>query len=151
VYPSKRRKNHFMSDTKTQPSDESPKKMSKEDIAYFIKTIWTALLKPDWERSDLIDLGMAVFIKTPLSRLDAKKFEKLFPYLTIVAEDLASHLSAFMMKAFEEYLKAHHNASPEAEILGPKVDLLAEASTSPEAKTSSLQAEAPAVKEENNG
>lgn len=87
-------------------SEKIPEKMSKEDTAYFIKSLWTALLKPDWERSDLIDLGMAVFTKTPLSKLDPKKFGKLFPYLTAVAEELGALVNNHLMAKIGEIVKA---------------------------------------------
>src|SRR5271157_3837954 len=88
-----------MSETKPTP------KMSKEDIAFYIRSIWESLLKPDWERSDLIDLGMAIFAKTPLSRLDPKKFSKLLPFLSAMAEELGKKTREHMMTEFETYVK----------------------------------------------
>ena len=36
-----------------------PNTMSKEDTAFFVKTLWEALLKPDWARGDLGEMAAA--------------------------------------------------------------------------------------------
>ena len=90
--------------TKPTQTENSIAKMSKEDIAFVIKTLWNSLLKPDWERGDLIDLGMAVFTKVPLSKLDPRKFSKLLPFLSIVAEDLGNAIHNHLMKEVDAYV-----------------------------------------------
>ena len=83
-----------------------PNTMSKEDTAFFVKTLWEALLKPDWARGDLIDLGMAVFNKTPLNKIDDGKFAKLFPSLLKVAALLGEKLRERILKELEPQVEA---------------------------------------------
>jgi hypothetical protein len=105
-----------MSDSATPVSaDNKDQTMSKEDIAYFIRTMWESLLKPTWERGDLIDLGTAVFTKTTLAKMDQKKLGKLLPSLSIVAEHFGKLVRAKYMTEFESFLQAQtkiHGESP---------------------------------------
>jgi hypothetical protein len=96
-----------MSDPKTD--DQSPA-MSKEDIAYFIRTMWESLLKPNWPRADLIDLGMAIFTKTPLSKMDQEKLGKLLPNLAIVAEHFGKQVAAKFSTEFDAFLQVQAEA-----------------------------------------
>jgi hypothetical protein len=102
-----------MSNSQTPTPDNAPT-MSKEDIAYFIRTMWEALLKPSWDRSDLIDLGMAVFAKTTLSKMDQKKLGRLLPSLSIVASEMGEHVRHKFESEFKTLLEAqevaHHAA-----------------------------------------
>jgi len=98
-----------MSDNKNLASTNEPS-MSKEDIAYFIRTMWEALLKPDWIRGDLIDLGMAVFSKTTLSQLDQKKLNRLLPNLSIVAGEMGKHIQTRFSAEYEAILSAQEVA-----------------------------------------
>lgn len=74
-------------------SDQQTPTLTKEDLAFFIKTIWGSLLTPNWTRDGLIELGKAVFSKIGLDVMDDKKFAQLLPYLTTMAEKMASSLS----------------------------------------------------------
>jgi hypothetical protein len=79
--------------------------MTKEDIAFFIRTLWSSLLKPTWARGDLIDLGMELFSKTPLSQVNPKKFERLLPFLSQASEDFGKQVRAKFMVEFESFVK----------------------------------------------
>ena len=57
-----------------------------------IRTLWEALHAPKWTRDDLIDLGKAIFAKTPLKNLDPDKFDKLLPHLIDIVERLEAGL-----------------------------------------------------------
>lgn len=93
-----------MSDAKAPAKDEAPA-MTKEDIAYFIRIIWESLLKPMWVKGDLIDLGMAVYAKTTLAKMDQKKLSKLLPNLSLVVEHFAMLLRAKYAAEFDAFLK----------------------------------------------
>jgi hypothetical protein len=88
------------------PADDSALAMSKEDIAYFIRAIWSALLIPNWERADLIDLGMAIFTKTTLAKMEQKKLGKLLPYLSTVAEHFGKQVRLKFSSEYDAFLKA---------------------------------------------
>jgi hypothetical protein len=81
--------------------------MSREDIAFFIKHLWEALLAPSWSRDDLIDLGKAVFARTPLSKIEQKRFDRLLPHLTQMVKSLGVAVQA---KLLEEIARANTNA-----------------------------------------
>ena len=58
-----------------------------------IRTLWETLLAPNWTKDDLIDLGKAIFAKTPLKRFDPAKFDRLFPHLVRVTEMLEAKIT----------------------------------------------------------
>lgn len=70
-----------------------PNKMSREDIAFYIRAMWTALLTPKWLRDDLINLGKAVFAKEALASMDDALFAKMIPHLTEMATVLGSQVA----------------------------------------------------------
>jgi len=78
-----------------------PGPLSREEIAYYIKAMWDADLKPNWEKDDLIDLGMAVFTKTTLAKIDQKKLGKLLPSLSIAAEAFGQQVAAKFAAKFD--------------------------------------------------
>jgi hypothetical protein len=92
-------------ETKQHSPLQTTTNLSKEDLAYYIRTIWTALLKPDWNRNDLIDLGMAVFTRTTLAKMDQTKLGKLLPNLSIFAEAFGQQVTAKFSALFETTLK----------------------------------------------
>lgn len=75
-------------------SDPKTPALTKEDLAFFIKSLWSALLAPSWTRDGIIDFGKSVFAKTSLNALDDKKFGQLLPQLTTMAESMATSMSA---------------------------------------------------------
>jgi hypothetical protein len=91
-----------MSSNEPTTSDQP---MTKEDIAFFIRTLWSSLLKPTWARGDLIDLGMELFAKTPLSQVDQKKFGRLLPFLSQASEDFGKQVRAKFMAEFETFVR----------------------------------------------
>ncbi len=62
--------------------------LTKEETAFFIKAFWEALLAPEWTRDHLIELGKAVYAKTPLAKLSDTDFTLFFPYLQTIAQKL---------------------------------------------------------------
>jgi hypothetical protein len=78
-----------MSDPTKQP--EVPA-LSREESAFFIKTIWEALLAPAWTRDDLIELGKVIFTKIPLNHLPDQTFSKLLPYLQTMANTMGKKI-----------------------------------------------------------
>lgn len=57
-----------------------------------IRTVWEALLAPNWTKDDLIDLGKAIFARTPLKRFDQAKFNRILPHLSKLAEVLEANI-----------------------------------------------------------
>ena len=70
---------------------DSPEKRATR--AQNIRTLWETLLAPNWTKDDLIDLGKAIFAKTPLKRFDPVKFDRLFPHLVKITEALESKIT----------------------------------------------------------
>ena len=70
-----------------------PSKMSREDTAFYIRAMWTALLTPKWLRDDLIELGKAVFAKEALGSMDDTLFARLIPHLTEMANILGAQVA----------------------------------------------------------
>jgi hypothetical protein len=58
-----------------------------------IRTVWEALLAPNWTKDDLIDLGKAIFARTPLKRFDQAKFDRILPHLSKLAEMLEAKIT----------------------------------------------------------
>lgn len=59
-----------------------------------IRALWEALLAPNWNKDDLVDLGKAVYARTPLKELDPTKFDRLLPHLIAVTEKLEGKITA---------------------------------------------------------
>ena len=85
----------------TTTNEEPSSTMSKEDTAFFVKTIWEALLIPSWTKDDLIELGKAVFAKVALAKLDNQRFERLLPFLVKISEILADRILAHFVEKSE--------------------------------------------------
>lgn len=58
-----------------------------------IRAVWEALLAPSWTKDDLIDLGKAIFARTPLKRFDQAKFDRILPHLSKITEMLESKIT----------------------------------------------------------
>ncbi len=67
--------------------------VSREDVAFYMKSIWDALSTPTWTRDGLIELGKAIYAKTPLGKLTDRQFEQLFPQLSAMAQHLAASVA----------------------------------------------------------
>jgi hypothetical protein len=80
-----------------------------EDRAFYTKALWASLLKPNGTRSDLIDLGMEVLAKTPLSKIDEKKFARLLPYLSQASEAFALQVRTKLMSEFEAFIQTQED------------------------------------------
>lgn len=93
-------------DLSESPSETIVPVLNREEIAYFIRTMWDALLRPNWERGDLIDLGMAVFTKTTLAKMDQKKLGRLLPSLSMAAEYFGQQVTTKFSAKFDGILKA---------------------------------------------
>jgi hypothetical protein len=85
-------------------SDSQPisRTLTQEDIAFYAKNIWNALLEPDWKYDDLVELGKAVYAKIPLNKMDDKKFNRLFPLLVKISQFLGEQIQA---KLVADYMK----------------------------------------------
>lgn len=65
--------------------------MSEEETkkrADIIRGLWASLISPSWKAEDLKDLGVAIYMHTPVQKLSPKQFGTLFPYLNQVVEKL---------------------------------------------------------------
>ena len=91
-----------------------PSSLSREETAYYIRTMWDSLLKPNWPKDDLIDLGMAVFTKTTLAKIDQRKLGKLLPNLSIAAEWFGQQTASRFAKRFDPFLASLTPAPPAA-------------------------------------
>lgn len=101
-----------MNDSNAGTENKGPV-MSKEDIAYFIRTQWDSLLKPAWPRALLIDWGTAIHDKMPLSKIDPDRLGKLLPFLSTVAEHLGQQVTIKFTSEFEAFLKTTFSDHPE--------------------------------------
>ena len=69
--------------------------LSKEEIAFLIKGLWTALQAPGWtfkNRKDLEKLGEAIFSGKSLKEVDDDLYDRIFPHLVLVATSLGNTL-----------------------------------------------------------
>lgn len=77
-----------MTTPETQP-------LSKEQIAWLIRTLWTSLQAPGWtskNHRDLEKLGGALLSGKSLKELDDSLYNRIFPHLVKIAESLGSAL-----------------------------------------------------------
>lgn len=105
-------------------SDPKTPALTKEDLAFFIKSLWSALLAPSWTRDGIIDFGKSVFAKTSLSALDDKKFGQLLPQLTTMAESMAASMSSQINAITEPLIATLKEASQKNEELTKLVEEL---------------------------
>jgi hypothetical protein len=69
--------------------------LSKEEIAFLIKAMWTALRAPKWtfkNRKDLEKLGEAIFADKELRDIDDALYDRIFPHLLVIATSLGDTL-----------------------------------------------------------
>jgi hypothetical protein len=70
-----------------------PTKEQKEEMAGLIRAIWEALLLPDWQSKDLIELGKLIYAKVPLRDVDPELFQRLLPNLSACARQLSTRVT----------------------------------------------------------
>lgn len=87
--------------TADPPPDEN------EDLVFYIRSFWQAIVSAPWNRNDLIDLGKQVYAKVSLSDVDEKLFSRLLPRLKAVA-------STFKQLVDDRYFTVPKHALPEA-------------------------------------
>jgi len=81
-----------------EPSPPAPP-LTKEEIAFLIKALWTSLQAPGWtfkNRKDLEKIGEAIFSGKSLKDLDDSLYERIFPHLVTVAKHLGDMLRGQM-------------------------------------------------------
>jgi hypothetical protein len=72
-----------------------PSPLSREEIAFLIKALWSSLQAPGWtlgNRKDLEKLGEAIFSGKSLRDIDDKLYDRIFPHLVAVASHLGQTL-----------------------------------------------------------
>jgi|WetSurMetagenome_2_1015567.scaffolds.fasta_scaffold14336_6 hypothetical protein len=69
-----------------------PTERTQPEVAKAIRSIWAALLSPQWTRDDLIELGTHIFAKIPIERVDQTTIGRMLPKLKVVAEHLLDDL-----------------------------------------------------------
>lgn len=72
--------------------EQSFPEVTRATRAHNIRSVWEALLAPNWTKDDLIDLGKAIFARTPLKHFDQAKFDRILPHLSKLAEVLESNI-----------------------------------------------------------
>lgn len=72
---------------------DGDKEMSKEEKAFLVNAIWTALQAPQWSKDDLINFGKAIFTRVTLQKMADKTFEQVFPFLSKIADSLGVQLT----------------------------------------------------------
>jgi hypothetical protein len=104
-------------------SDSQPARtLSQEDIAFYAKNIWSALLEPDWKYDDLVELGKAVYAKIPLNKMDDKKFNRLFPLLVKISQFLGEQIQAKLVADYmKEFEKSEAVQTPSTASSAPSV------------------------------
>lgn len=65
--------------------ESSPPRDENEDLVFYIRSVWTALVSAPWPKDDLIALGKLVYAKIAISAVDEKLFGRLLPNLRTVA------------------------------------------------------------------
>ena len=80
-------------------TEQKHESLNREEQAFLIKILWEALQVPPWSRDDLIEFGKAIFGKTPLKDLDPKKFDRLFPFLVQITNNLGVKLKEAVLPA----------------------------------------------------
>jgi hypothetical protein len=80
------------------PEEQAPvtlPPLSKEEIAFLIKALWSSLQAPGWtfkSRKDLENLGEAIFSGKTLRDVDDSLYDRIFPHLVVVATHLGDLL-----------------------------------------------------------
>lgn len=64
---------------------EMKTELNREEMAFYIRSFWEALITPQWTRDTLIELGKVVFAKVPLNKLTDEQFAALIPKLQEIA------------------------------------------------------------------
>jgi hypothetical protein len=67
--------------------------LTREESAALIRAFWEGLIAPQWTRDDLIELGKAVYAKTPLAKLTNEQLSRFLPPLKILAEVAGAKLT----------------------------------------------------------
>jgi hypothetical protein len=98
--------------------------MTKEEKKVLMRALWDSLLEPKWTKDDLIDFGKAVFSKKTLKEMDDKTFNKLFPFLEQVTNNLGRRL-----QAEAEKMVAAKKTEGESSMREPETPATQEAST----------------------
>ena len=126
--------------TPTTPETSIP--LTKEQVAWLIRTLWAALQAPGWtfkNRKDLEKIGEALFTGKTLKDLDDALYERIFPHLVKIAEHLGEALRNGPQDSSPPKPATEPNTT-DSQIMGPKiVDLPIKAqdpkSKTPESKT----------------
>jgi hypothetical protein len=84
----------------------------RETRARNIRAVWEALLAPDWTKDDLINLGKAIFARTPLKRFDPDKFDRILPHLDKATEVLEAKISPLPADPLEPTGDSHPGVEP---------------------------------------
>ena len=77
-----------------------------------IRAVWAALLAPNWTKDDLIDLGKAIFARTPLKNFDQTKFDRILPHLDAVTEMLEAKITPLPAASPSDAAKPTSPAGP---------------------------------------
>jgi hypothetical protein len=64
-----------------------PRELTQTEQAFLIKSLWSALSSPNWQKDDLIEMGKCLWAKTKLKDIPEKTFARLLPNLTMVANE----------------------------------------------------------------
>jgi hypothetical protein len=76
-------------------SDQAAKSqttLTREESAFFIKTVWEGLISPTWSKDHIIEFGKAVFAQTKLSQLTDQQMTMLLPYLKQIANTIGTKI-----------------------------------------------------------
>lgn len=76
-------------------SDQAAKSqttLTREESAFFIKTVWEGLISPTWSKDHIIEFGKAVFAQTKLSQLTDQQMTLLLPYLKQIANTIGTKI-----------------------------------------------------------
>jgi hypothetical protein len=83
--------------TPTNPPSVETDLLSREETAWLMKAVWSALQSPAWtfqNKKDLEKLGEALFSGKALKDLDEKTLDRIFPHLVTVTQHLRADLKA---------------------------------------------------------
>jgi septal ring factor EnvC (AmiA/AmiB activator) len=114
-------------ENKAPEASQEPGLLSKEDTAFFIKTVYESLIAPTWSRDDIIELGKVIYAKAKLADIDDKKFAKLFPYLQQIAMAVAERVRGKVVEWSQPLMTACEEARKQiTKLEGEKAKLAAE-------------------------
>ncbi|HVP23328.1 MAG TPA: hypothetical protein VMS77_05395 [Conexivisphaerales archaeon] len=94
-------------ETPDQPLAEQTK-LQQQRLALTIKTVWAALIKPNWTSDELIALGKAVYSKQALAAIDGALFQRIFPHLQSIGTDLLSFFDQERVEEMKRKLNETH-------------------------------------------